>query len=94
MTQEMMADVRLVENLKPVTALATVTFDTVFGEITISRIKVIHSEGKQPWVALPDIRYKDKAGEFKSIQIIIPGFRLKKAIFEVVINKYQELGVA
>ena len=94
MSQSMLVELKMIEGETAVSASADVTFQTEFGELTLSRLKVIHQDGKEPWVALPDIRYKDtQSGEFKNLKVIIPGARLKKAISDAVLTKYAELGV-
>lgn len=88
-------DVRLLKDAKPVAGLASVSIETELGELTISKVKIIHQDGKNPWVALPEIRYKDdKTGDWKNIPIFTPSAKLKSAITEAVLTKYRELGVA
>ena len=90
MAEKLMVGLRIVDNMDPVKALAEITIPTEFGELTIVRIKVIHQNGKEPWVALPDIRFKDSSGEYRSVPIVIPGRRLKSTISETVLSKYRE----
>lgn len=75
-------------------ASAQVTLMTDYGELTLCRLKVIHQEGKEPWVAYPTIDFKDReSGDFRHLDIIKPGVRLKKLISEAVLAEYAELGV-
>ena len=54
-------------------------------------LKVIHSDGKDPWVAFPNNRYKDaKTGEYKNYEIIGTSKRLKNKITELVLDKYKQ----
>ena len=94
MSPEMLAEVRLIDGDKAAKAAAEVTLQTECGELTLSRLKVIHQDGKGPWVAYPTIDYKDReTGDFRHLEIVKPGARLKKAISDAVLTKYAELGV-
>lgn len=94
MSNDMLVEVRLIEGEKAAKASAEVTLQTEGGELTLSRLRVIHQDSKDPWVAYPDIRYKDESsGEYRNLKTIQPGARLKKAISEAVLAKYAELGV-
>ncbi len=94
MQNEMLTEVWLKDGDQAIKASATVTFQTEFGELTIAQLKVIHQEGKNPWVAMPDIRYKDTTSdEYINLKTVIPGARLKKAISDAVLSKYAEAGV-
>lgn len=90
MAEQLMVSLRKVDNMDPVMALAEITIPTEFGEFSIVRIKVIHQNGKEPWIALPDIRFQDSSGEYRNIPIVIPGRRLKRAISEAVLSGYRE----
>lgn len=88
-------DVRLLSDAKPVAGLANVTIETALGELTIRKVKIIHQDDKQPWIALPNNDYKEQgSGEWKHVPILDLGVRLKKAVFEAVLIKYSELSVA
>ncbi len=90
---EILVELRMTESEAAHKANANVTLQTDFGELTIIRVKVIHQDGKKPWVALPNIRYRDKStDEYKNLNILLPGARLKKAISDAVLTKYAEAG--
>ena len=75
-------------------ASAQVTLTTDYGELTLCRLKIVHQDGKDPWVAYPTIDYKDReSGDYRHLETVKPGVRLKKAISEAVLTKYAELGV-
>ncbi len=94
MSNEMLVDVRLIEGDKAAKASAEVTLQTEGGELTLSRLRVIHQDGKDPWVAYPTIDFKDReSGNFRHLEVIKPGVRLKKTIQSAVLAKYAELGV-
>jgi len=94
MSNEMLVEVRPIEGDRAAKAFAEVTLQTEHGELTLSRLRVIHQDGKEPWVAYPDIRYQDNSsGEYRNLKTIQPGARLRKAISEAVLAKYAELGV-
>ncbi len=94
MNQDLITEVWLKEGDQAIKATAEVTFQTDFGELTLSHIKIIHQDGKAPWVAFPDIRYKDaESDNFKSIKVIIPGARLKKMLTDAILAKYVEANV-
>ena len=94
MPQEMLIEVWPTDGESSKKASAQVTLMTDYGELTLSRLRVIHQGGKEPWVAFPSIDYPDrKTGEKKYLDIVKPGVRLKKAISEAVLAKYAELGV-
>lgn len=94
MSQEMLVEVWLMDGDSSAKASAQVTLNTDHGELTLSRLKVIHQDGKDPWVAYPTIDYKDReTGDYRHLDTIRPGVRLKKVISEEVLAKYAELGV-
>jgi len=94
MSNEMLIEVRLIEGDKATRASAEVTLQTECGELTLSRLRVIHQDGKNPWVAYPTIDFKDReSGEYRHLDVIRPGVRLKKTIQSAVLAKYAELGV-
>lgn len=94
MSIEMLIEVRPIDGDKAVKAIAEVTLQTEQGELTLSRLKVIHQDGKDPWVAYPTIDYKDReSGDFRHLPVITPGVRLKKAIQSAVLKKYAELAI-
>ena len=91
MSEKLITEIWLNEGDGPVKASAEVTFPTEFGELTISRIKVIHQPDKLPWVCYPDISYKDEATQvWKHIPIIKPGAALNKRITESILLMYRE----
>ena len=92
MQNEILADVKLVDQKGSTKATAEVTIGTDFGDLTILRVRIIHQEGKDPWVTLPDISFKDtSSGEYRHISIIIPSRRLEREIFNLVLDKYGKL---
>jgi len=94
MSQNLLIDVRLIEGDNAVKASAEVTLQTEYGELTLSRLRVIHQYGKDPWVAYPTIDFKDRdTGDYRHLDIIKPGVRLKRAIQNAVLAKYTEFGV-
>ena len=89
MPNEMVTEVRLIKGDSVVKASAEVTLQTDHGELTLSKLKVIQQDGKEPWVAYPKIQYQDKAtGEMRYIKTMIPGVRLKNAVSESVLANY------
>ncbi len=93
MTNEMLIEVWPVDS-DTAKASAQVTLMTDCGELTLCRLKVVHQDGKNPWVAYPTIDYKDReTGAYRHLETVKPGVRLKKAISEAVLAKYAELGV-
>jgi len=91
MFDSVLVDLKLLDSDNAAKASADVTFDTAFGELTLSRLRVIDQEGKEVWVAFPDIRYQDReTNEYRSIKVILPSMRLRKAISNAVIDKYAE----
>lgn len=94
MSHEILVDIRSIDGDQAAKALADVTFLTDFGELTLSRIKVIHQDGKDPWVAYPTVDFKDReTGDYRHLEIVKPGVRLKKVISEAVLAEYAEFGV-
>ena len=94
MLQEMLIEVWPTDRNSSAKASAQVTLLTDYGELTLSRLKVIHQDGKGPWVAYPTIDFKSReTGEFRHLSVITPGVRLKRAIQAAVLVKYAELGV-
>lgn len=93
MTNEIAVEMKLVTDQKSKKAKASITLDTSHGELTIDRISVIHQDGKHPWVSFPTISFPDKErpGKYINLDIISPGRRLKKAISDVVLDKYATL---
>lgn len=90
---DLLVELRKTEGETAAKASADVTLQTDFGELTIARIKVIHQVGKKPWIAMPDIRYRDsETDEYKSLKVILPGARLKKIISDAILEKYAEAG--
>ena len=91
---EMLVEVRLIDGDTAAKASAEVTLQTEDGELTLSRLRVIHQDGKEPWVAYPTIDYKDReTGNYRHLDTIKPGVRLKKTIQSAVLEKYAELAV-
>ncbi len=94
MPQEMMIEVWPTDGDSAAKASAQVTLMTDYGELTLRRLKVVHQDGKEPWVAYPTIDYKDReTGDYKHLDVVKPGVRLKKLISEAVLTEYAELGV-
>lgn len=94
MPDDMLIEVWLTDSESSAKASGQVTLSTDHGELTLCRLKVIHQDGKDPWVAYPRIDYKDReTGDYRHLEVIRPGVRLKKAISEAVLAKYAELGV-
>ena len=93
MTNQIAVELKVVTDQKSRKAKATVTLDTINGELTIDHLSVIHQNGKSPWVAYPTIDFPDrqKAGEYRHLDIFIPGYRLKKSISDAVLAKYKEI---
>lgn len=94
MNEPILVELRLLEGDSAAKASADITLQTELGELTIARLRVIHQEGKEPWVAFPDIRYRDSTtGEYKNLKVVLPGACLKKAISRTVLEKYAEIGI-
>ncbi len=95
MTDEIVVELRAISDQKARKAKATITLDTIHGELTIHHISVIHQDGKGPWVALPRIDFTDKhTGEFRHLDVFHPGARLKRAISDAVLAEYDKLGTS
>jgi DNA-binding cell septation regulator SpoVG len=91
MNNEIIVDLRLVNDQKAAKAIANITFDTAFGELTLERLRVIQQNGKEPWVAYPTIDFKsNETGEYVHLPIIKPGARLTKAISDAVLDEYKK----
>ncbi len=92
MTNEIVVELKVVSDQKSRKSKATVTLDTTNGELTLDHLSVIHQDGKSPWVAYPTIDFPDReTGEYRHLNVIIPGRRLKKAISDAVLAKYNML---
>ena len=92
MINEIIVELRKIENGKSAKVKAEVTIDTPFGEITICRLRVIHQDGKEPWVAYPEIRFLPQdSTEYINLKIILPSKRLRAAISDAVIQKYESM---
>ena len=91
MDNEILVEVRMLEDGKATKAFADVILDTVHGDVTICRFSIVHQDGKKPWVAFPQISYPDReTGKYKNIPIVLPSRKLRHAISEAVIAKYAE----
>ncbi|MCB2229878.1 SpoVG family protein [bacterium] len=89
MSENVIVEVRKKENLGSLKATAEVTLQTSHGELTISKIKIIHQEGKEPWIAYPDISYKPKGSdEYRILKVFIPSKRLDQVIKQAILDKY------
>ncbi len=89
MDNEIIVELRQIEDNKFSKAKAEITLQTPFGEITITRMRVVHQDGKDPWVAFPEIPYQPKdSSEKRYLKVILPSKRLRAAISEAVLNKY------
>ena len=92
MENEIMVEIRLVKDQKATKAVGSITLSTGLGDLTLQKVRVIHQDGKDPWVAYPQVDFADKeSGERRHIDIIIPSQRLRKAVSDAVLNKYKEL---
>ena len=92
MCKKMFVEVSPFDGDSAAKAGAEITFETEFGDLTISRFKIIHQDGKNAWVAFPNIRYQDeKSGEYRTLQIIIPSRRLRRIITDQILSKYREI---
>ncbi|MFH1892057.1 MAG: septation protein SpoVG family protein [Candidatus Zixiibacteriota bacterium] len=92
MSDEIIVDIRLVTDRKAQKAEASVTFETSHGELTIRRLRIIHEDGKDPWIAFPTIDYADKqTGAYRHLAILAPGARLRRAVTEAVLEEYRKL---
>jgi hypothetical protein len=77
---------------KTVKASGDIVLQFSLGELTIRKVKVIHQDGKHPWVKLPEIRYLDqKSEEWKSISVLVPSRQLRKHITDEVLKVYESL---
>lgn len=73
-------------------ASAEVTLMTAFGEISLSRLRVIHQDGKEPWVSYPEISFIPKNSDITCyMKIILPSKRLDQEIKKAVLDKYYQL---
>jgi DNA-binding cell septation regulator SpoVG len=91
MQNEILVELRLVENQKATKAYADITVDTFYGEITICGLRVIQKDNTEPWVALPDNSYKDADSQrYKHFTIIRIGARFKKAYTDAVLSEYHK----
>ena len=79
------------ENSKQVKAIVSVTVMSEQGEFTINGFKVIHQDGKEPWVAMPENRWHDSKGEFRNYQIVEAGKRFHRFITDIILKEYEAL---
>ena len=92
MENDIVVDLRLINDQKSTKAYGSVTIPTRFGDITILKLRVIHQDQKEAWVALPQISYPDKqTGETRHADVLDLGVRLKLAVADAVLAKYREL---
>ncbi len=92
MESQIVVDLRLVKDQKVTKALGSIIIPTAYGDLTILKLRVIHQDGKEAWVALPQIDYKDKqTGDPKHARVLELSARLNKAVSETVLAKYREL---
>lgn len=92
MQTEIIIELRPLENQKSAKAIGSVTLATDQGDLTILGVKVIHQDGKSPWVAIPQIEYLTKdTKEKKHKDVVSMSHRLDKTIKDGVLTKYREL---
>ena len=92
MQTEVIIELRLLDNQKSAKAIGNVTLVTDLGDATILGIRVIHQDGKEPWVAFPQLEYESKTtGKRERKNVIDLGRRLDKTIKDAVLEKYKEL---
>jgi DNA-binding cell septation regulator SpoVG len=92
MATELTIELRLLENQKSGKAVGSVTIATDLGEVTILGVKVIHQDGKEPWVALPQVEWETKdTKEKRRKDIVNLSHRLDKTIKDAILAKYAEI---
>lgn len=92
MENQIVVDLRLVKDQKVAKAFGSVIVPTAYGDLTILKVRVVHQDGKEPWMALPTNDYKDKeTGDFKHSNVVELSARLKKAVSDCVLARYREL---
>lgn len=76
-------------NGKPLKAFCDVEFDN---GIVIKEFRVVQEEGKRPWVALPQLSYKDPAtGQIKHRVIVYCPSELKGQIDLLILNEWSRV---
>jgi hypothetical protein len=92
MENGIVVELRLVKDQKSTKAIGTVIVPTAYGDLTIFKVRVIHQDNKDAWVALPQVDYKDKnTGESKHAKVLELSARLHKAVSDAVLSNYREL---
>ncbi len=92
MTSEVIIDLKLLENQKSGKAVGSVTIATDLGDVTILGVKVIHQDGKEPWVALPQVEWETKDTKEKRRKDIVNfSHRLDRTVKDAILAKYAEL---
>lgn len=92
MNNDIIVEIRPSKTSSALKAMAEVTVQTALGELTISKLKIIHEEGKDAWVAYPDITYKPKGSDdYRRLKIVLPSKRLDQAIKDAVLEKYSTM---
>ena len=92
MEDEIIVEIRSIETEGAAKANVQVTLQTANGELTLCRFRIIHEEGKDPWLAYPRISYKPKdSNEYRNLKILLPSKRLEQAIRDAVIEKYSNM---
>jgi DNA-binding cell septation regulator SpoVG len=86
---KILIDIRRVDFNNSVKANVEVTLILEEGDLTMKGFKVIHQEGKKPWVALPTTSYKDQTGEYKNFKIVEMSRRLYEQISKAILDQYQ-----
>jgi DNA-binding cell septation regulator SpoVG len=89
--KDILVQVRRVEFGKSIKATADLTLTLEGGEITIRGLRVIHQEGKYPWVAFPTNSYKDSSGQMKNFNWLEMSRKLKQEIADEVLTQYKQL---
>lgn len=86
-------DIRAVNGGGTLKALAAVSMDTNLGTIEIKDFKVIHQEGKKPWVSAPQAKWEDNDGETKYKNLIELPPELKKEVSKKILEAcYDQFG--
>lgn len=91
MNDQFIIDLKLVNKEGPVKAYADLTITSDRGEITISGFKVIQKDGKEPFVALPTVDYKENPKEENYKRVPKASFSrlFQNFITDSILSQYQ-----
>ena len=79
-------EIRLLNGDRPLKAFA----DVKMGNIIIREFRIIKENGKRPWVATPQISWKDTDGKIKYKTVITLPDELKGELDRIILNRFTE----